>query len=144
MQDIPTTPPDPESKPELYRALRILVADDNRDSADSFQMLLTASGHDVQVAYSGDQAFDIASTFQPEFALLDIGMPKMNGYEVARRIRASAWAARTMLVAVTGWGQDDDRRRAMDAGFDCHLTKPIDINTLSALLEERANQRDDG
>jgi DNA-binding response OmpR family regulator len=137
-------PPDLEYAPELHCALRILVADDNRDSADSCQMLLAASGHDVRVAYSGEQAFDIAASFQPEFALLDIGMPGMNGYQLARRIRASAWAARTMLVAVTGWGHEDDRRRALDAGFDRHLTKPIDINTLSALLEERANQREGG
>jgi len=126
--------------PRIHGELRILVADDNRDSADSCKMLLELSGHTVRVAYEGPEAFDIAAEFQPDVVLLDIGMPQMNGFEVARGIRATAWGADAVLIAITGWGQADDKRRTLAAGFDHHLTKPIDIDTLAALLKERVNQ----
>ena len=124
--------------------LRVLVADDNRDNADSSAMLLRMAGHEVRTAYSGREALTTAAEFAPQVALLDIGMPEMNGYEVARHLRGTQWGARMLLVAVTGWGQDDDRRRAEAAGFDHHLAKPIDLATLEPLLAaqhaERAGQ----
>jgi len=121
--------------------LRVLVADDNRDNADSSAMLLRMAGHEVRTAYSGREALTIAAGFEPQIALLDIGMPEMNGYEVARHMRATAWGARMLLVAVTGWGQDDDRRRAEAAGFDHHLAKPVDLATLEPMLVAQQAER---
>jgi DNA-binding response OmpR family regulator len=115
--------------------LKILVVDDNRDAADACAMLLEASGHHVQVAYSGRRALELAEKFGPHVALLDIGLPDFNGYELARRFRASTWAHGTTLIAVTGWGQGEDRQRAFEAGFDHHLTKPIAPQVLESLLE---------
>ena len=127
-----------------HRKLRILVADDNRDSADTCKQLLDSAGHSVRAAYGGNEALDVAGRFHPEVAVLDIGMPGMNGYEVASRIRDTQWGAEATLIAATGWGQDADKRRAIDAGFDHHLTKPIDLDTLAALLEERSNRLSPG
>jgi PAS domain S-box-containing protein len=115
---------------------RILIADDNQDAADSLGMLLHAAGHEVRTAHGGETALLIASTFQPEIALLDIGMPDLNGYEVAKQLRGAGWAKSTLLIALTGWGQEDDKRRAREAGFDHHLTKPIELSQLEALLAE--------
>jgi signal transduction histidine kinase/CheY-like chemotaxis protein len=115
---------------------RVLVADDNRDAVDSLCALLRLSGYEAQVARNGAEALERARSFRPQVALLDIGMPKMSGYEVARRIRAEPWGAGMILVAVTGWGQDDDKRRAADAGFNQHLTKPVDGARLDAMLRQ--------
>jgi PAS domain S-box-containing protein len=115
---------------------RILIADDNQDAADSLGMLLHAGGHEVRTAHGGETALSIASTFHPEIALLDIGMPDLNGYEVAKQLRGAGWAKATVLIALTGWGQEDDKRRAKEAGFDHHLTKPIELSQLEALLAE--------
>jgi len=101
-------------------SLRVLVADDNRDNADGCAMLLEMCGHSVRTAYSGREALAVAAEFLPQVALLDIGMPELNGYEVARRIRAAPWGQTMLLVAVTGWGQDEDQRQAEAAGFDHH------------------------
>jgi PAS domain S-box-containing protein len=120
------------------RPLRLLVADDNRDSAATCAALLQASGHEVSVAHGGREAFDLASRLQPDALLLDIGMPELNGYQLAQRIRGTSWGRRAMLIAITGWGQEQDKRRALEAGFDEHLTKPIDPNGLEALLQHRA------
>jgi CheY-like chemotaxis protein len=114
--------------------LRVLVADDNRDAADSLASLLEMSGNEVSVAHSGEEAFRLALLEQPQAIILDIGMPGMNGYEVARRVRAQAWGKKTLLIAVTGWGQAEDKKRSRDAGFDHHLTKPIDIAEVERLL----------
>jgi two-component system, sensor histidine kinase len=114
---------------------RVLLADDNVDFVTTLAMLLSAGGHDVRVAHDGAQALEVARDFNPEFAFLDIGMPKVNGYEVARRLRDQA--ARCVLVAVTGWGQEDDRRRARDAGFDRHLVKPVDPDQIEAILSSQ-------
>jgi CheY-like chemotaxis protein len=114
---------------------RILVADDNYDGADTLKMLLESSGHEVHVAHTGAEALEIAKRVRPEIALLDIGMPDMSGYEVAEGIRHEAWGKDLTLIAVTGWGQDSDKRRALAAGFDQHLTKPIDLSALRALVE---------
>jgi PAS domain S-box-containing protein len=114
---------------------RILVADDNKDSADSLQRVLQLYGYDVRVAYDGAAALRLGASFRPEVAVLDIGMPGANGYEVAREIRRQQ-GAQIKLVALTGWGQDGDRRRAMEAGFDFHLTKPVDPGVLNDLLAD--------
>jgi PAS domain S-box-containing protein len=122
------------------KALRLLVADDNRDSAASFAALLQASGHEVSVAHTGREALRLACELEPDALLLDIGMPELNGYQLAQRIRDTSWGRRAMLVAITGWGQEQDRRRALEAGFDLHLTKPIDPGRLEALLQRAAVQ----
>jgi PAS domain S-box-containing protein len=113
---------------------RILVADDNRDAVESLKLLLELSGHDVHTAFDGEAAITCAERLLPEVALLDIGMPKANGYEVARRIREHPWGKGIYLIALTGWGQDDDKRRAREAGFDAHLVKPVPPNALDRLL----------
>jgi len=115
--------------------LRILVADDNRDAADSLQRILALYGHEVRVAYDGESALNVGSDFRPRVAILDIAMPGTDGYDVARALRRRQGSDVT-LVALTGWGQDADRRRASDAGFDHHLTKPVDPQSLNALLAD--------
>jgi PAS domain S-box-containing protein len=116
------------------RVRRVLVADDNHDAADSLAMLLGAMSHDVRVAYDGRAALALLRDFQPDVALLDIGMPGLNGYEIARQVRRQASMAGTRLVALTGWGQVDDKARAAAAGFDLHLTKPADTAAIEAIL----------
>ena len=116
--------------------LRILVADDNRDSAASLSMLLTVMGHDTQTANDGLEAFDTAERFRPDVALLDIGMPMLNGHQLCRRIRQAPWSARMVLIALTGWGQNHDRERSLESGFDFHLVKPLDLDTLKAMLDD--------
>ena len=101
-------------------------------------MLLRLAGHDVRTAHGGQAALTLASTFQPEFALLDIGMPDLDGYEVARQLRLTDSGKNVRLIALTGWGQDEDKRRAREAGFDHHLTKPVDPQRLDALLARRS------
>ena len=113
--------------------LKMLVVDDNRDAAESLSMLLELKGHEVRVAYDGENALQLAEDFRPHMVLLDLGMPKMNGYEACRRIRDHVWGAQMTLVAVTGWGQEDDRRKSTAAGFDRHLVKPVNPETLEEL-----------
>jgi CheY-like chemotaxis protein len=116
---------------------RILIADDNKDAAESLAMLLELSGHEVRVAHLGRAAVSLAQTFRPDAAVLDIGMPDLSGYEVARQLRQEPWATSIHLIALTGWGQDADRRQALEAGFDHHLVKPVDSNQLAALITGR-------
>jgi CheY-like chemotaxis protein/two-component sensor histidine kinase len=113
--------------------LKILVVDDNRDAAETLSLLLELKGHEVQQAYNGENAVQLAEQFRPQMVLLDLGMPKMNGYEACRQIRNHAWGAQMTLIAVTGWGQEDDRRKSTNAGFDGHLVKPVDPATLEEL-----------
>jgi CheY-like chemotaxis protein len=113
---------------------RVLIADDNRDAADSLAMLLRMEGHDVTVVYDGEQAAAAIDSLRPEVAVLDIGMPKLDGYEVARRVRQGPMGTLITLMAVTGWGQAPDKARAVDAGFNHHFTKPIDIEDLARML----------
>ena len=120
---------------------RILVVDDNPDSAQSLGFLLEHSGHTVRLAHDGQEALRVASEFQPDIAFLDIGLPKLDGYELARAIRSESWGERIVLFALTGWGQEDDRRRARAAGFNGHLTKPIDPDRIDALIAEYPNPR---
>ena len=117
------------------QALRILVVDDNRDAADSLATLLEVYGHMALVAYDGETALEKAEKMRPHVGLVDIGMPSMNGHEVARRIKATPWGKDTMLVAVTGWGAKSDRALSKEAGFAYHLTKPVDYDTLASLLK---------
>jgi CheY-like chemotaxis protein len=118
-----------------YRA-RILVADDNRDAADTLSLILQLDGHEVRTAYDGVEALRVAEQFAPQIALLDIGMPNLNGYQTAKRIREQSWGSSILLVALTGWGQEQDRRQATEAGFNCHLVKPGDPQKITALIEQ--------
>jgi PAS domain S-box-containing protein len=128
------TPSDLGQAVALRVARRILIADDNRDGAESLAMLVEAFGYEVHVAHTGPDALRAAATHRPHAAVLDIGMPGMDGYKVAQRIRGEAWGSHMTLIALTGWGQENDRRRAQHAGFDHHLTKPVDPTRLDQLL----------
>ena len=122
-------------------ARRVLVVDDNADAADSLAMLLLAQGDAVRTAYDGEQAVEMDGAFLPQVVLLDIGLPKMSGLDVARHIRAARGRG-VLIVAITGWGQDEDRQRSREAGFDHHFTKPVDIDRLVELIErERPRPR---
>ncbi len=136
-------PAPPEVKPRESRAVpsstrRILVVDDNEDVAESLAMVLRLGGHEVEVAHDGPAALQAAHAYQPEVVLLDIGLPGMTGYEVAQRLRQQPPAGLALLVALTGYGQEEDRRRSWEAGFDLHLTKPVDPADLKQLLARRA------
>jgi signal transduction histidine kinase/two-component SAPR family response regulator len=115
---------------------RILVADDNLDALESLAALLALNGHEVHRAQDGAAALQAAMRHRPEVIFLDIGMPQMDGYEVARRIRAHEWGKELLLIAVTGWGQESDRQRSFAAGFDFHLVKPVDLEKLNQLLSK--------
>ena len=115
-------------------ALRVLVIDDDKDVADSLAMLLEVLGCDVRTAYSGTGGVSLVSDFQPRIVFLDIGMPGMNGYETARRIRSEPAGRRAQVIALTGWGQDLDKKHTREAGFDRHLIKPADIDILEEIL----------
>ncbi len=133
-----------ESTPAIHtpdgRIYRILVADDNVDAAESLGLVLRMWNHEVCVAQSGGAALEIALRDRPDVCILDIGMPDMSGYEVARRIRSQPWGAETVLFALTGWGQSDDVDRAKAAGFNEHMTKPVDLARLAALLASHSAQ----
>lgn len=119
---------------------RILVVDDNKDSADSLGMLLRLKANQIHTAHDGLEAVEIAETFRPDLVLLDIGLPKLSGYDVARRIRQQPWGRDVILVALTGWGQDEDRRRSQEAGFDFHIVKPVELAALEKLLAESGKE----
>jgi len=119
---------------ELAPKRRILIVDDSRDSADSLAMLLKFVGHEVHTAYDGEQAVEEAEALRPEVVLLDIGMPRLNGYDACRCIRAQPWGRTMFLIALTGWGEEEDRRRTEQAGFDHHIVKPVDSAALMQLL----------
>ena len=115
--------------------LRLLVIDDNQDAADTLALLLGAAGHDVRTAYDGPSGIATARTLLPHAVFCDIGMPGMNGHEVATILRNGVLPT-AALIAVTGWGADEDRRKAQDAGFDFHLVKPVDSRAIDAVLEK--------
>ena len=117
--------------------LRVLVVDDNRDSAESLSLLLELMGNEISVAYDGEQALATANETKPDVVLLDIGLPKLNGYDVARLIRQEPWGTRPILVAITGWGQTEDKDLSREAGFDYHLVKPVDHDQLLKLIQKR-------
>jgi len=116
---------------------RILVVDDNEDAAQTLGMLLELSGHEVHLAHDGEQAVAKARELQIDIALVDIGLPKLDGYGVAQAIRAEPSGKRMVLIALTGWAQDEDKRRALAAGFDFHLTKPVDPDEVEALIAKQ-------
>ena len=118
------------------RKRRVLLADDNHDSAHSLATLLRLEGHEVTVVHDGKKALAAFSEVEPDFALLDIGMPGLNGYQVAEGIRAMAPGSPVVLVAVTGWGKDSDKARARAAGFDHHFTKPVEPDRLLELIRK--------
>ena len=126
-------PPASAARPPK-RCCRVVVVDDNQDAAASLAMLLELEGHEVRVAGSGLAGLELARNSDAEAVLLDIGLPDIDGYEVARRIRQQPWGRKLLLVAVSGWGQERDKQAAADVGFDRHLTKPVDIGELTALL----------
>ncbi len=114
---------------------RILVADDNRDAAESLGMVLKFAGYEVAIAFNGADALALGASERPRAAIIDIGMPGMSGHEVARRMRLEAWGKNAVLVALTGWGQDQDKQAAKAAGFDEHLTKPVEPEEVERVLE---------
>ena len=118
---------------------RVLVVDDNVDAADTLGMLMRSLGHEVSVVYDGMQALQAAEEFRPDVVLLDIGLPGINGYEVARRLRGRKVGQSAKIIAITGWGADADRARAREAGFDVHLVKPVDQVALQHLVEANAH-----
>jgi signal transduction histidine kinase len=125
----------PAPRARATQRRRILLADDNIDFANSLAAVLSSRGHDVRVARDGAEALAAAARFTPDFAFLDIGMPKVHGYEVARRLRELPATSQCVLVAVTGWGQEDDRQRAREAGFDRHLVKPVNPEDIDTILD---------
>jgi len=130
-------PPAPTvSKPTTTITRRILVVDDNQDSATSLAALLDLTGHKTHTAHDGLEAVEAAATFLPDVVLLDIGLPKLNGYDACRKIREQPSGKGIVLIALTGWGQDEDRRKSQAAGFDAHLVKPVDYDALMKLLAE--------
>jgi signal transduction histidine kinase len=134
---LPSRPRETEeavSAPTTTLSRRILIVDDNKDAADSMALLVETAGHSVRTAYDGHQALDLAAAFAPDTLVLDLGVPGLNGFEIARRIRRQPWGKGVALIALTGWGQEQDRRRTAEAGFDAHLIKPVSkVDLLSAL-----------
>ena len=127
------------------QGFRILVVDDNHDSALSLAMMLSIMGHETRTAHDGESAVETAESFLPEVVLLDIGLPKLNGYEVAQRIREQEWGASMFLIAVTGWGQEEDRQRSSEVGLNVHMVKPVEPAALERLFAElRRKQSDKG
>ena len=135
-EEIGDAPEHGPSVPIPAIARRILVVDDNRDSAVSLAMLLKFTGNETQTAFDGLEALDAAATYRPDVVLLDIGLPRLSGYEAARKIRDEPWGRTMVLIALTGWGQDEDRKKSKEAGFDGHLVKPVDVAVLTKLLAE--------
>jgi PAS domain S-box-containing protein len=135
-------PPPGDSASRAVATRRILVVDDSRDSADMFATFLRLMGHDVRTAYDGVEGVEAAERFRPDAVLLDIGLPRLNGEEVCRRIRSTSWGRDVVLIAVTGWDQDENRHRIAQAGFDAHLVKPVDPNAVMALLTARPRRSD--
>jgi CheY-like chemotaxis protein len=115
---------------------RVLVVDDNVDGAESLASMLQIGGHEIRTAHSGPAALDAARPFNPDVVFLDIGLPGMNGYEVAKRLREEPSLSRAVLVALTGWGSDDDKRQSKEAGFDFHLTKPVELTAIVRILSQ--------
>jgi CheY-like chemotaxis protein len=134
----------PPCAPLPAQPQRILVVDDNRDSAKSLAMLLKLIGNETFVAHDGVEALEVAEHMRPDVVLLDIGLPKMNGRDVCRVMRSKSWGYKISIVAMTGWGQEGDRRKSTDAGFDHHLVKPVGLAVLASVLAEcgaRSNDR---
>ncbi len=121
--------------------LRILIVDDNRDSAITLSVLLQRLGHQTETAFDGEQAVAIARSFSPEVVLLDIRLPKLNGYEVSRWIRAQEVSHKVVVIAQTGWGQEESRQKTIEAGFDYHLVKPLDPKALLEIFSDVTKEK---
>jgi CheY-like chemotaxis protein len=121
--------------------LRILLVDDNIDFVTSLALLLESIGHEVRVAHSAEQALEVARALKPHFGFLDLGLPEVSGYTLARALHEQAETSGTVLVAVSGWGQARDRERSRDAGFSLHLVKPVELNSIQAALSTLAGTR---
>jgi CheY-like chemotaxis protein len=130
-----------DSASESSTQRRVLIVDDNRDSADSLAMLLEITGNKTFQAHDGVEALEAIDQHRPEVVLLDIGLPKLDGHEVCRRVREQSWGKDIVIIALTGWGQEDDRRKSEEAGFNGHLVKPVDYDALLELLGELTNGR---
>ena len=136
----PEEPAHGAANASVVRRDRLLVVDDNRDAAESLGLVLRFMGYEVSIAYNGAEALEMAARERPRAAIIDIGMPGMSGHELARRVRREAWGRRAVLVALTGWGQEADKQAALAAGFDDHLTKPVDPDAVEALLSKRLGE----
>jgi PAS domain S-box-containing protein len=148
---LPTLPEGPRAQmpataeqPTPHVPRRILIVDDNEDGAESLAMLLEPGGHEIHKVHDGAKALEAAERLRPDVVLLDIGLPRMNGYEVCQRIRQEPWGRDLIVVALTGWGQEEDRQRSREAGFDAHLVKPVDYDYLAKLLARPRSARDAG
>ena len=141
MDQLPDEPAREPRESEKAPAQRVLVVDDNEDGAESLAALLRYSGCDVVIANDGEQGLKDAETLRPDFIMLDIGLPGMNGFEVCRQIRSKPWGRGILIVALTGWGQDEDRRKSREAGFDYHLVKPLDFDVLLTMLRDSKRPR---
>jgi CheY-like chemotaxis protein len=124
-----------ESAPTATPALRILIVDDNQAAAEMLSLVVErALGHETRTAHDGIEAIEVAAYFLPDVVLMDLGMPNMNGYEAARLIRQQPWGAEMILIAITGWGQEEDKQRSKAAGFNAHLVKPVEAGELQKLF----------
>lgn len=139
----PSQPTPTKTTKQPAHSLRVLVVDDNVDQADSAAMLLRLSGHEIRVDYSGPAALAAAVEYQPDVVLLDIGLPGMDGYEIAQRLRQEPSLKNVVLVGMTGYGQESDRQRSQEAGFDHHLVKPVDPQKLQGILETLTHRHRD-
>lgn len=134
-------PPATDIAPAPAAERRILIVDDNTDSAESLSMLLEITGNKTYLAHDGVAAIEAIEQHRPEVVLLDIGLPKLDGHEVCRRVREQPWGKDILMIALTGWGQEDDRRKSEEAGFNGHLVKPVDYDKLRELLQSVTNGR---
>ena len=147
---LPVSPHEPEFEethsdpPIATPSRRVLIVDDNRDNAETMAVLLRMSGHVAELAYDGEAALEVAERFSPDLILLDLGMPTIDGLETCRRLRAQAWTKNIQIVALTGLGQPEDRRRTLEAGFDDHLLKPVGFSVLQTLLRDLKRERAEG
>jgi CheY-like chemotaxis protein len=124
--------PAPPAEPHIAR--RVLVVDDNTDNAELLRILLEDQGHETFMAHDGVEGLAAAERLRPDVVLMDLGLPRIDGFDACRRIREQPWGKRMLVIAITGWGQDADRRRSQEAGFDHHLVKPVDARAISTLL----------
>lgn len=140
----PSTVAEPQGLGGSSGRSRILIVDDNLDSARSLAEVLSLTGNETFVAHDGVEAVAAAEMQRPDVILLDIGLPKLNGYDACRQIRMKPWAANILIIALTGWGQEEYRRKSAEAGFDGHLVKPVDLTELMKLLTDASAQKSVG
>jgi CheY-like chemotaxis protein len=130
----PTPKPVPTSSSEPRVSRRVLVVDDNTDNAELLKILLEEEGHETFMAHDGVEGLAAAERLRPDVVLMDLGLPRIDGFDACRRIREQPWGKHMLVIAITGWGQDIDRRRSHEAGFDHHLVKPVDVHAINALM----------